>query len=388
MSDNQTNLPSQPADPGNGQNVDPPRKRRGHFATDGFTPRRPASVSPSSQSEAVTAPQPGGPSRFGGGAPKQPEQPEQPVSSASVAHAPVSVQPIRAPIDGPFEVVRLILLAAILAPLCVWASFPAWESMVYEWWHTDDYSHGFIVIPATMLFLYLRLETYPGTRHKLDWVGLFPILLYGAARIVAGLQYITPLDAYAIWFWIAGVVWFFYGWRVFLWALPSLGFLVFMFQLPWTVDVLMKNHLQLFAAQFGATILQIVGVTAVPIKNTIRLATMELGVEQACSGLRFLMSIFAIAFAAILLLRRPWWQNILMLVAAAPLALFVNAVRIAITGILLENYYDMVANWTAEGEKVSAAADAFAGKIAIALALGLFALFIWYLGKIFRRVEI
>jgi len=376
MTKNHKNPPSQP--------TDSPQTKRGRFATDGFAPRRPASTSPSSPSETVAEPPSGEPRRFEGDPPKQPKQP---VGSAPVP-ASVAILPLRAPIDKPFEVVRLLLFAAILVPLCVWASFPSWESMVYEWYHTDDYSHGFIVIPATLFFLYLRLETYPGTRYRLDWVGLFPILLYGAARIFAGMQYLSPLDAYAIWFWIVGVVWFLYGWRVFLWALPSLCFLVFLFQLPWSVDVLMKNHLQLFAAHFGATILQIVGVTAVPIKNTIRLSTMELGVEQACSGLRFLISVFAIAFAAVLLLRRPWWQNILFIAVAAPLALFVNAVRIAITGIILENYYELMARWTAEGERVSEAADAFAGKIAIAFALGLFALFIWYLGKIFRRVEI
>ena len=130
------------------------------------------------------------------------------------------------------------------------------------------------------------------------------------------------------------------------------------------------------------------GIAAVPIKNTIRLSTTELGVEAACSGLRFLMSVFAIAFAAVLLLRRPWWQNILILLIAAPLALFVNAVRIAITGVFLERHYEMVAAWTAEGQSVSVMADSVAGKIAIFLALGLFALFVWYLGKIFRRVEI
>jgi len=285
---------------------------------------------------------------------------------------------------------------------------------VYAWQNSDDYSHGFIVIPATLLFLYLRLETYPGTRYKLDWVGLFPILIYGVLRIIAGQQFISPLDAYAIWFWILSIVWFFYGWRVFLWALPSLCFLVFMFQLPYSVDMLMRGRLQMFAAHSAAGILQTVGVPAIPITNTIRLSTMELGVEAACSGLRFLMSVFAIAFATVLLMRRPWWQNILILAIAAPLALFVNAVRIAITGVLLENYYDWAVNWlTIEGlrstvetggfagsiagvlmwitkdeQSVSVATDAFAGKITIVLALGLFALFVWYLGKVFRRVEI
>ena len=319
--------------------------------------------------------------------PTQPTQPQHPKQSASFVPAG-PLGPVRLPIDASFEWGRLLLLAAVMVPLCIWASLPSWSSMVYEWYHTDDYSHGFFVIPATILFLYMRLDTYPGTRYKLDWVGLFPIFIYGMFRIFAGYRYIDSLDMVAIWFWILGVVWFFYGWRVFLWALPTLCFLVFMFQLPWRIDVLMKNHLQFFAAHFAAILLQIAGETAVPIKNTIRLSTMELGVEAACSGLRFLMSVFAIAMAAALLLRRPWWQNILILAIAAPLALFVNGVRIAITGILLERHYELMSGLTAAGQSVTVVADAYAGKIAIGLALGLFALFVWYLGMIFRKVEI
>jgi len=301
-----------------------------------------------------------------------------------------------------------------MVPLCIFASWESWTTIVYAWQNNDDYSHGFIVIPATLLFLYLRFETYPGTRYKLDWVGLFPIFVYVLFRVVAGQRYVAALDEIAIWFWILSIVWFFYGWRVFLWALPSLCFLLFMFQLPFTIDVFMRGHLQAFAAQSAAAILQTVGVAAIPITNTIRLSTMELGVDAACSGLRFLMSVFAIAFATVLLMRRPWWQNILILAIAAPLALFVNATRIAITGYLLEYYYEWSATWltleglkgtvesggfsgsvasalawvTKDGQSVSVATDAFAGKITIVLALGLFALFVWYLGKVFKRVEI
>jgi exosortase/archaeosortase family protein len=100
------------------------------------------------------------------------------------------------------------------------------------------------------------------------------------------------------------------------------------------------------------------------------------------------MSVFAIAFATVLLMRRPWWQNILIFAIAAPLALFVNAVRIAITGILLVHFNDMVSGWAREGQNVGAVADTYAGYVAIVLALGLFALFVWYLGKVFRQVEI
>ncbi|MCL2710858.1 MAG: exosortase/archaeosortase family protein [Planctomycetaceae bacterium] len=423
MMDTQPNQPSPPVAPAPPEAPAPFRKTRaGHFASDGHAPHRSVpgqppvkaaapNVPPAAPPKAST-PTPTAPRRFETSARPQtappPKQPQQQVLR------PVSVAAVRLPIDVPFERTRLFILAIVLVPLCIFGSWEAWENIVYAWQNSDDYSHGFIVIPATLLFLYLRLETYPGTRYKLDWVGLFPILIYGVLRIIAGQQFISPLDAYAIWFWILSVVWFFYGWRVFLWALPSLCFLVFMFQLPFSVDMFMRGRLQMFAAHSAAGILQTIGVAAIPITNTIRLSTMELGVEAACSGLRFLMSVFAIAFATVLLMRRPWWQNILILAVAAPLALFVNAVRIAITGVLLENHYDWAVNWlTLEGlrstvetggfagsiagvliwitkdeQSVSVATDAFAGKITIVLALGLFALFVWYLGKVFRRVEI
>ncbi|MDR0521391.1 MAG: archaeosortase/exosortase family protein [Planctomycetaceae bacterium] len=310
------------------------------------------------------------------------------VPQTGYAPAKVAVSAVRLPVDVPFERLRLLLILAVLAPLCVWASYSSWANMVYEWYHTDDYSHGFLVIPAVVFFLYIRLDTYPGTCSKLAWLGLFPVLIYTALRVYAGIHYMESVDSYAIFFWILSVVWFFYGLRVFLWALPSLIFLIFMFQLPWSVDAIMRNHLQTFAAKFAAFLLQLAGEPAIAIKNTIRLGAVELGVAQACSGLRFLMSVFAIAFAAALILRRPWWQNIFILAVAAPLALFVNAVRIAITGMLILHCEGMLTPWVNETESLGKVADGIAGKIAIVIALGLFALFVWYLSKVFRRVTI
>ena len=396
MTENQTNQPTPPIEPdkGNEPRISGSPRKRGRFASDGPAPRRPIpNASRFSTSESLPpaeqpATEPAATRRFETGADKPAaSKPVEPATTKQPQQS-IKVAPAKLPIDVLFERTRLLILALVFVPLCIWASFPAWAYMVNEWYTTDDYSHGFLVIPATLLFLYMRRDSYPGTTYKLDWVGLSPILFYVILRIFAAYRHAEFLDQIAIWFWILSIVWFFYGWRVFLWALPSLCFLVFMFQLPWRVDVFMKHYLQQFAALSAAAMLQLIGETAFPIKNTIRLSTMELGVEAACSGLRFLMSVFAIAFAAVLLLQRPWWQNILILAIAAPLALFVNAVRIAITGYLLIHYYDWVAAWGAEGENVSMVADGWAGKIAIVLALGLFALFIWYLGKVFRQVEI
>lgn len=301
---------------------------------------------------------------------------------------PKSFWYFKAPVNASFEKLRFGALLAVFIPLTLYAFWPSWESIFHAWSTQLDYGHGFFVIPLVALFLYLRWDDYPGTYPKLTWIGLLPILVCFIMRFNAASKYMDTLDQWAILLWILGVVWFFYGSRVFLWALPSLSYLVFMFQLPWRYEVYMRHHLQQFAAQAAAVLLQMLGQPAIAIKNTIRLSTEELAVETACSGIRFLISILAIAFAAILLMRRSWWQNILVILIAPPLALFVNAARIAMTGILIVNFPGFLQSITPQGQSSSVFADEIAGITMIFVAIAIFFTFLWYLGRVFRKVEI
>ena len=51
---------------------------------------------------------------------------------------------------------------------------------------------------------------------------------------------------------------------------------------------------------------------------TIHLGEHQLEVEQACSGLRIFMGIVALAFAYVIIVRRPWWEKALLLVQPGP----------------------------------------------------------------------
>lgn len=291
-------------------------------------------------------------------------------------------------IDKPFETMRLLVLALVFLPLTLYAYWPALSDMAHKWLTNVDYGHGFFVLPLVAFFLYIRTDTYPGTRYGLAWMGLLPILICCLMRYQASHQYLESMEQWSLLFWVVGLVWFFYGHRVFLWALPSLSFMVFMFPLPWRFEILMRQQLQQLAAQLGAGILQILGETAIALGNTVRLSSHELSVADACSGIRFLISIVTIAFAAILLMRRPWWQNVFVLAVAVPLALFVNAARIAMTGILLEHFQGFLEAVTPAEQRISVVADNIAGITMIFVAAALFVGFLLYLGKVFRRVEI
>ncbi len=321
-----------------------------------------------------------------------PEKNDAPRTEPTSTASPVPAIPYeiaqKTPLDPVFERNRLLLLLAVMIPLGLFAYWNTLCGMAHIWYTNIDYGHGFFVLPLVALFLYLRWDTYPGTTKRLAWIGLVPIIVCCVMRWQAARQYFDAIEQWSILFWIIGIVWFFYGTRVFWWSLPSLLFMVFMFPLPFRYEIALKNQLQAFAAKFATALLQLIGEPAVALTNTVRLSTMELEVANACSGVRFLVSVLAIAFAAVLLMRRPWWQNICVIALAVPLALFVNAARIAMTGILLQHHSELVRRFAPNAPNISVVADEFSGIVMIFVAFGLFFAFLWYLGKVFRKVEI
>jgi len=59
-----------------------------------------------------------------------------------------------------------------------------------------------------------------------------------------------------------------------------------------------------------------------------------MGVVDACSGLRMLTVVTALAAAVSLITDRPIWERIVIICSALPIAVAVNIVRITVTGVL------------------------------------------------------
>ena len=69
--------------------------------------------------------------------------------------------------------------------------------------------------------------------------------------------------------------------------------------------------------------------------NTIRMGpTIHLEVAEACSGLSMLVFFFALSTAIAIVIRGPWYEKVVILLSAIPIALIANITRITITGIL------------------------------------------------------
>lgn len=273
----------------------------------------------------------------------------------------------------------IFVVGAILTGMFGWAYWPTLAGLVNQWDSQPDYSHGYFVVPLALYFLWARKDRFPGASQGIAWAGL---ILVGASiglRMYGAHYFMSAIDGWSIMLWVSGVVWLFWGRRVFVWSLPSIAFLWFMVPLPFSAERWLSLPLQRVATKLSCWVLQLLGQPALGEGNTIHLGEHRLEVEQACSGLRIFVGIVALAFAYVIIVRRPWWEKAFLLVSVVPIALVANATRIVGMGLLCQ--------WVS-GEAGQHFAHDFSGYVMIPFAAGLFAIVLWYLGKLVQEVEL
>ena len=269
-------------------------------------------------------------------------------------------------------------ILALLGAAFTWSYWTTLVTLVGEWSRQPDYSHGFFVAPLAVYFLWARRDSFPGLSDRVAWLGLIVIGVSVAMRFAGAHYYMDALDGWSILLWVAGVVWLLWGGRVLAWSLPSILFLWFMVPLPYRIERAFSLPLQSIATKISCAMLQMLGQPAVSEGNTILLGTQHLEVEQACSGLRTLVGILALAFGYVVLAGRAWWEHAILLLSVVPIALAANALRIVATGLL----YRYVS-----GEAAQRFSRDAAGWVMILLAAAMFSGVLWYLTKLTREVE-
>src|SRR5690606_30017497 len=105
--------------------------------------------------------------------------------------------------------------------------------------------------------------------------------------------------------------------------------------LPELVTSQLALPLQLRASQMGAALLAWRDIPVLLDGNIIHMPGQKLFVAEACSGLRSLTSLIALAvLMGALWLKRPG-TRILLLLLAIPIAIVINGVRVFLTGFLV-----------------------------------------------------
>ena len=248
-------------------------------------------------------------------------------------------QAVIAPPDP--ELVRRNTLYAFVAALglTAYVYYPVLTHMVLTWKADPDYSHGFLIVPLAIYFAYEKTPKLRRAKIEGSWWGV-ALLAFGVLALCIGVLggLLTSLRSGFV-ITMMGLVLLLFGKQVFRILLFPMVFLFLMVPLPQTLVNIIAFPLQLIAANWAVSTLHEIGIPVYLEGNIIHLARTELFVAQACSGLRSLMALLTlgVVFAQFFRPGKPA-QQALLVVSTIPIAIFVNAVRVTITGVLAHNF--------------------------------------------------
>ncbi|HEX8817039.1 MAG TPA: exosortase/archaeosortase family protein [Terriglobales bacterium] len=229
--------------------------------------------------------------------------------------------------------------AGLLALVILVLYAPVLGRLIHQWYSDPNYSHGFFV-PLFSGFLVWRKRgdlapsaAAPSLGGLVVILGSLAVLFIGSLGSELFLQRISLLGV------IAGLIIYFFGWRLLRQTAFPLAFLTFMIPLPAVIYNQIVFPLQLLASRFATTCLETINLFPVLREgNLLMLDNYSLEVVDACSGIRSLTSLIALALGYSYLVDRRWSVRLFLTAAMIPVAIISNGVRVVITAMLV-NYF-------------------------------------------------
>jgi exosortase len=209
------------------------------------------------------------------------------------------------------------------------------SELIQDWLRDDNYSHGFLIVPLALYFAWERRSVFAGTQSRPSSAALFLIV---AAVLTTVLNMHSFVDRIAMLVCLVSGLAFIFGWaRMKVMAFPT-AFLLLMIPIPAVLFNPVAFPLQLLSSRFGEWALVACDVPVLREGNVIQLANTSLEVAEACSGIRSLISLLALAIIYGYFAESRVRVRVVLALSAVPVAIAANAIRVAGTG-LAAHYY-------------------------------------------------
>ena len=222
-----------------------------------------------------------------------------------------------------------------------------WKAQgLYAYTFPSDWGHTLLIPFITGWMIWLKRDALHAIEpFRPSWWGM-PLVLFGLAFYLMAL--IGPswfalhhnARALGVAVTIFGLTVLLFGGGVMRVVWFPLLYLVIFFQ-TYSEAILLQvtEELQDISALGGFVIVRVFGIEAELSGNVITIyptptTPQALNIAEACSGMRMLVAFLALGVALAWTGLDYWWQRILMIVLAVPVAVFVNMLRVATLGVL------------------------------------------------------
>jgi exosortase len=212
--------------------------------------------------------------------------------------------------------------------------------LVREWTSSPDASYGLILLViACAIAWHRRVQFVQAADGRARSNAGLVLLLAGLTIYLVGLLgadiFLTRISSIAV---LSGTVWFLAGARAARLMAVPLVFLLMAIPLPSLLVNSVTLPLQFVASHIAESVLTLASVPVFRDGNLLTLPSATLEVAEACSGLRSLVSLAAIGAVFAWASERTVWRRALLVLLTVPIAIAMNGLRIAATGLMCEHW--------------------------------------------------
>ena len=215
---------------------------------------------------------------------------------------------------------------AIVVVLIIALYYFIFEWMFNSWWHSEYYSHSFLLLPVAVIIIWARRNELREKRPYQNgiWIFLAGLILY----IVGFLRTSNFICAFSLLLVLPGLMLFARGKN----GLKAMAFpiclLVFMIPFPWLDKV--SFWLQSFSARTSAWFVDLIGISVTRTGSQIQLEDTAFEIGVPCSGMHSLIALLALSAIFAYILNGSFKRKMALVILAIPIAIFSNLFRLVL----------------------------------------------------------
>jgi len=233
------------------------------------------------------------------------------------------------------SVVCLGILVLVIS--FIWAFWPVCIELFHTWSENEDYSHGFLIIPAVIYLIYEKQRLISLKQNSMCWPGFICVLLAVVLYLVGLFSSFRSMANLALVLAIWGSLFFLFGFDFIKKYAWELFMLLFMLPIPSRIYASITLPLQLIVTKVSVFVLHLIGIPVLREGNVIQLVNTTLEVVNACSGLRSILTIIVLAFIISCFTFRGTWRRLLLIMTAIPLAMLSNLIRVTVIALFAQH---------------------------------------------------
>jgi exosortase len=212
------------------------------------------------------------------------------------------------------------------------------NGLILQWWSNPDYGHGFFVPLLSFFILWRERERLTKSEVRPSNFGFVVMLGAVGLLLLGSLGAELFISRFSMLVLLTGMILFLAGWDTLRAVSFPLSYLIWMIPIPIIIYNQITFPLQLVASRLATAWLELVQVPVLRDGNVLVMSNYSLEVVEACSGIRSLMTLIALAVAYGYLVEPRRWVRYVLVLLMIPIAVVTNAIRIMGAGMLAHRY--------------------------------------------------